>query len=461
MISPGTAKTSRPSSSAKSARDERTASLARLDHNRRAAETGDDPVAGREAPRRRLDPGRVLRGDEPTLHDLARERRVRRRIVAVDPAAEDGDRNVRHAPARRGAPRRRRREPGRSRRRGPRPRAPDRACGRPACRTASTRGRRRSRRPAGPAARAAPSRAGRARAEDRGWHRGAAGSRTPTGRRSADRARAAARAPPARRTPPGSGRSEPTAARRRDARRLPPRTPPKRARSRRHSFGERYASASATCCGSTALRSRQGGRRACDPRDARSPARRQRQPLDCPGKQLVGGGGASRRGRAQPLPRGDDAFAHRVGRLRWAGGELLRSGPRHRDDQVEAVEQRARELVAEGCEALCRAGALRCRVAAPRARAEVHGRDERTRVFAIRTTRGRRRSSSATASRQRRSGRSSARRTGRGNSRSCWWSMRMGQTVTWSCEVVRPWTVRSGLRMDAVWRSCSKAGCGS
>ena len=68
--------------------DERSASLARLDHDRRGAEPGDDPVAGREAPRCRLDARLVLGDDEPALADSSRELGVRRRIVAVDPAAE-------------------------------------------------------------------------------------------------------------------------------------------------------------------------------------------------------------------------------------------------------------------------------------------------------------------------------------------------------------------------------------
>ena len=89
MISPGTAKTSRPSSSAKSA-------VIRAPLRSRAstttvavAQARDDAVAGREPPRRRLDAGRILGGDQAALADPAGELAVGRGIVAVDAAAED------------------------------------------------------------------------------------------------------------------------------------------------------------------------------------------------------------------------------------------------------------------------------------------------------------------------------------------------------------------------------------
>ena len=53
-------------------RDQRAASLARLDDDRRRREPGDDAVPRREAPGRRLDARRVLGDDEPALGDLAR-----------------------------------------------------------------------------------------------------------------------------------------------------------------------------------------------------------------------------------------------------------------------------------------------------------------------------------------------------------------------------------------------------
>ena len=73
--------------------------------------------------------------------------RVRGRIVAVDAAAEHGDRRRRPPRARRGAPRRRRRARGRRRRRARRARARGRACARPTRRSPSRRARRRSRPP--------------------------------------------------------------------------------------------------------------------------------------------------------------------------------------------------------------------------------------------------------------------------------------------------------------------------
>ena len=55
------------------------------------AQAGDDPVPRREAPRRGLDSRRVLGDDQTVGRDPAGELRVRARIVAVDAAAENGD----------------------------------------------------------------------------------------------------------------------------------------------------------------------------------------------------------------------------------------------------------------------------------------------------------------------------------------------------------------------------------
>ena len=140
--------------------DQRAASLARLDDDRRLGEAGDDAVAGREAPRRRLDAGRVLGHDQTTLGDARRELGMGGGVVAVDAAAEDGDRQtagVERAAvgiavdASREAADRRRARPRRAR---------GRAFARPRRRTTSRSGRRRSRPRDG---RAAPGRRVRAR----------------------------------------------------------------------------------------------------------------------------------------------------------------------------------------------------------------------------------------------------------------------------------------------------------
>ncbi len=118
---------------------------------------------------------------------------------------------------------------------------------------------------------------------------------------------------------------------------------------------------------------RRGSSDACHPRP---PSRRQRQPLDRPPEELVGRTRASRHRVVQPLACRDHAFPHDGRGLGATGSELGRSRARHGHDEVEAVEQRPRELVAKGRQALRRACALGSRVAAARARAQVHGRDE-------------------------------------------------------------------------------------
>src|SRR4051812_11976185 len=72
--------------------DERAAALASFDDHGCRRQPRDDPVAGREPPRRRLDAGGVLGDDEARLTDPGRELPVRGRVVAIDAAAEHGDR---------------------------------------------------------------------------------------------------------------------------------------------------------------------------------------------------------------------------------------------------------------------------------------------------------------------------------------------------------------------------------
>ena len=87
---------------------------------------------------------------------------------------------------------------------------------------------------------------------------------------------------------------------------------------------------------------------------------------------------AVRRGGEQEAAPGPSATRAATAAEGSAGGAAssCATRSRHGDDEVEAVEQRPRELVAEGCEALRGAGALDRRVAAAAARAEVHRRHE-------------------------------------------------------------------------------------
>ena len=66
--------------------------LAGLDDHDGVGQRGDDPVAGGEAPRGGLDAGLVLGDDAAGLCDPAGEFGVGGRVVAVDAAAEHGDR---------------------------------------------------------------------------------------------------------------------------------------------------------------------------------------------------------------------------------------------------------------------------------------------------------------------------------------------------------------------------------
>ena len=76
------------------------------------------------------------------------------------------------------------------------------------------------------------------------------------------------------------------------------------------------------------------------------------------------------------LSRSAHPLANRRGRLGRARGQLDASRPRNSDDQVKAVEQRPRELVAKRGQPLGRARALGAGVAARATRAQVHRRDE-------------------------------------------------------------------------------------
>ena len=169
-------------------RDQGAAPLAGLDHDRRDREPGDDPVARREPPRRRLDSRCVFGRRQAAFRDPLRERAVRRRIVAVDAAAEDGDRDPARLESARVRHARRSHARGRSRRRVPPPRAPDRAVARPRRRSRCMRGRRRPRPPAARARLASRRRAGTGPAAGRGSRAAAAGTQSTNGPRSGARA---------------------------------------------------------------------------------------------------------------------------------------------------------------------------------------------------------------------------------------------------------------------------------
>ena len=117
------------------------------------------------------------------------------------------------------------------------------------------------------------------------------------------------------------------------------RAPPPRARQHDVRVGER----------------RDRPRDPCHPRPA---ARGERQPLDCAVEQLV----APRVRRGAPAASRSRAAATRsatgAGASPGAPRELVRPRPRHGDDEVEAVEQRPRDLVPVAGEPLRRAGAL-------------------------------------------------------------------------------------------------------
>src|SRR5579859_4510658 len=100
------------------------------------------------------------------------------------------------------------------------------------------------------------------------------------------------------------------------------------------------------------------------------------KPVDRVPEQLARLGVARRRTGVEQLPRRDDARADGLRALTWRRCKLDSAHTRHRDDEIEPVEERARELVAVVGEPLRRATALRSRVASASARAKVHRPDE-------------------------------------------------------------------------------------
>ena len=140
--------------------------------------------------------------------------------------------------------------------------------------------------------------------------------------------------------------------------------------------GIRYESASATCAGST----EDAPARAAIVRATRATRARPRPDR---GKRSTAldrssdaasvrrGGEWSRRSRAPT-----HASPHLFRCLRQRRRELCRTRSRHRDSEIEPVEEGTRELLPVRREPLWRARALDSRIAAAAARAHVHGADE-------------------------------------------------------------------------------------
>ena len=99
-------------------------------------------------------------------------------------------------------------------------------------------------------------------------------------------------------------------------------------------------------------------------------------PLDRARQQLVGARRPTRPGFGKPDAGRDHANTNGFRDL--AGTALKIDCPcaRHRHDQVEAVEQRARELVAVAGEPLRRTGTLRAGVSTSTARTQIHRSDQ-------------------------------------------------------------------------------------
>ncbi len=292
--------------------DQRPAALARLDHDGRIGEPGDDPVARRETPRSRFDAGRVLGDDQPGRGDLA-------------------------TPARRGRADSR----GRSRTRGRRP------CGlrasAPLCAAPSMPAREPGDDDHARAGELAPERSSRprrrtgarSRADDgdarprQEFERSAPAHEEPD-RRVVDHAEAMRiavvpsarpsghRAPPAaagtrpRRSPAETRRTrrlrgadrrcDPvSAANIATARSLTPEAPRSRRQLLRRAIGERLGEV----LDSDEVGTGESGDRPCDGRDAGTSAAGERQPLDGAGEQLGGRVGQRRRCDRQALPRSE------------------------------------------------------------------------------------------------------------------------------------------------------------
>ncbi len=336
-------------------RDQGAAPLARLDDDGRGAEPGDDAIARREAPGRRLDAGRVLGDDEPGRRDLTRQLAVRRRIVAVDPAAEHRDRRaggLERAAVRLGVD-----ATGE-------PTDDDQPCGGELAPEAASDLAPVRRAGAGPDDRHSRPREQRglllaAHEEPRRRVVDRPQQRREAGIGAGEEAETEPREPLelGTRVEGGLERREARAARLADEMGVVRRREGSECQliHAANSFGERYASASATCSGSTssepasaaAVRATRATRARPRPdRGNRSTAR-----LSSSSASFV------RLSVAPVSRRRPTATRSRTGAEASEGPAASSSarGPRHGNDEVEAVEQRSRELVAEGGQPLWRA----------------------------------------------------------------------------------------------------------
>ncbi len=337
VISPGTANTSRPSSSAKSAVI--SAPLRSRASTTTVAAQSPAMIRFRAGKRHGAGstPGAYSETTRPRLADAPRELGVRGRVVAVDRRSRARRPSRRRPRARRGGlavdPAR---QPADDDETGGRELASERARDRAAVR------------------RAGPS------ADDRDRWRASSSRRPPHPRRKS----------------PGGGswiareqRRETQASRRRIA------AEPLAHAPARRSPGIAVGSASATCSGSpsapasAAIVARHAATRARPRPESGSARPRSRA---APPPRSVRRGGA----RAQPLARRERRAPRRRRRLARRSARARPRAAAARDDEIEAVEQRPRELVAKRGEPLRRARAFDRRIAARAARAQVHRPDE-------------------------------------------------------------------------------------
>jgi hypothetical protein len=99
-----------------------------------------------------------------------------------------------------------------------------------------------------------------------------------------------------------------------------------------------------------------GSGQSCDraghARDACAAASRQRQTLDRLVEELASRARSRQRPRPDALARSDYPCPHRLRRFARPAAELGGARARHVDDQIEAVDERAGELLPEGGELL-------------------------------------------------------------------------------------------------------------